>query len=133
MTITAVQPIHVSRSRTSAVPDTAPAPGIPEAPSSVPGQRDAEFSLALDDEQLQIQRWVHDFAAGVIRPTAHEWDETVPNLHRGAGVLRGRRWHTATALRGLHRAARGDRAGRHAFNFPGRGASGLFQAGDGQP
>ena len=75
MTITAVQPTDLSRSPMAAAPDTAPAPGIPEAPSSVPGQRDAEFSLALDDEQLQIQQWVHDFAAGVIRPAAHEWDE----------------------------------------------------------
>jgi alkylation response protein AidB-like acyl-CoA dehydrogenase len=33
------------------------------------------FSLELDDDQRQIQAWVHDFAAGVIRPAAHEWDE----------------------------------------------------------
>ena len=36
----------------------------------------------------------------------------VPNLHRGAGSVRGRRRHTATAARDLHRAARCDRAGR---------------------
>ena len=35
----------------------------------------AEFSLALDDDQLAIQKWVHDFAEGVVRPAAHEWDE----------------------------------------------------------
>jgi alkylation response protein AidB-like acyl-CoA dehydrogenase len=29
----------------------------------------------LNDEQLQIQAWVHDFAAGVMRPAAKEWDE----------------------------------------------------------
>jgi acyl-CoA dehydrogenase len=34
-----------------------------------------EFSLALDEDQLQIQKWVHDFAETVIRPVAHEWDE----------------------------------------------------------
>jgi alkylation response protein AidB-like acyl-CoA dehydrogenase len=35
----------------------------------------AEFSLHLDEDQLQIQKWVHDFAEGVIRPVAHDWDE----------------------------------------------------------
>src|ERR1700709_2285196 len=35
----------------------------------------AEFSLALNEDQLQIQKWVHDFAEDVIRPAAHEWDE----------------------------------------------------------
>src|SRR5438552_12231281 len=35
----------------------------------------SEFSLELNEDQLQIQKWVHDFAEGVIRPAAHEWDE----------------------------------------------------------
>ena len=35
----------------------------------------ADFSLALNDDQLSIQKWVHDFAEQVIRPVAHEWDE----------------------------------------------------------
>ena len=35
----------------------------------------AEFSLALNDDQQQIQSWVHEFARDVIRPVAHEWDE----------------------------------------------------------
>jgi alkylation response protein AidB-like acyl-CoA dehydrogenase len=35
----------------------------------------AAFSLDLDEDQLQIQKWVHDFAENVIRPAAHEWDE----------------------------------------------------------
>ncbi len=35
----------------------------------------AEFSLDLNEDQLQIQKWVHDFAENVIRPVAHEWDE----------------------------------------------------------
>jgi alkylation response protein AidB-like acyl-CoA dehydrogenase len=34
-----------------------------------------EFSLALNDDQLQIQQWVHDFAENVLRPNAEEWDE----------------------------------------------------------
>ena len=33
------------------------------------------FSLGLGDEQLEVVRWVHDFAERVIRPAAHEWDE----------------------------------------------------------
>jgi alkylation response protein AidB-like acyl-CoA dehydrogenase len=35
----------------------------------------AEFSLELNEDQLQIQKWVHDFAEDVVRPAAHEWDE----------------------------------------------------------
>jgi acyl-CoA dehydrogenase len=33
------------------------------------------FSLELNDDQLQVQRWVRGFAEDVIRPAAHEWDE----------------------------------------------------------
>ena len=35
----------------------------------------AEFSLELNEEQLQVRKWVHDFAEQVMRPAAHEWDE----------------------------------------------------------
>ncbi len=35
----------------------------------------SDFSLALNEDQLTIQKWVHDFAEGVVRPAAHEWDE----------------------------------------------------------
>ena len=35
----------------------------------------AEFSLALNDDQKQIQDWTHGFAEDVMRPAAHEWDE----------------------------------------------------------
>ena len=35
----------------------------------------ADFSLALNEDQLQIQKWVHDFAETVVRPAAEEWDE----------------------------------------------------------
>jgi alkylation response protein AidB-like acyl-CoA dehydrogenase len=34
-----------------------------------------DFSLNLNEDQLQIQKWVHDFAENVIRPAAPEWDE----------------------------------------------------------
>ena len=35
----------------------------------------ADFSLALNDDQLQIKDWIHQFAVDTIRPAAHEWDE----------------------------------------------------------
>src|SRR5213596_557785 len=34
-----------------------------------------DFSLELNEDQLQIQKWIHDFAENVVRPAAHEWDE----------------------------------------------------------
>jgi acyl-CoA dehydrogenase len=34
-----------------------------------------DYSLDLNEDQLQIQKWVHEFAANVIRPAAAEWDE----------------------------------------------------------
>ncbi len=34
-----------------------------------------EFSLQLNEDQLGIKQWVHDFADKVIRPAASEWDE----------------------------------------------------------
>jgi len=35
----------------------------------------AEFSLDLNEDQLQLQKWIHEFAVDVIRPAASEWDE----------------------------------------------------------
>src|SRR3954447_15311204 len=35
----------------------------------------ADFSLALNEDHLQLQKWVHDFAEKVVRPAAEEWDE----------------------------------------------------------
>src|ERR1700761_2071101 len=35
----------------------------------------ADFSMELNEDQIQIQKWVHEFAENVIRPAAHEWDE----------------------------------------------------------
>jgi acyl-CoA dehydrogenase len=34
-----------------------------------------EFCASLNEDQLQIQKWVHDFAESVVRPAGHEWDE----------------------------------------------------------
>ena len=35
----------------------------------------SEFCAALSEDQLQIQKWVHDFAESVVRPAGSEWDE----------------------------------------------------------
>jgi acyl-CoA dehydrogenase len=37
--------------------------------------QEATFSLALSQDQKDIRDWVHGFAADVVRPAAHEWDE----------------------------------------------------------
>ena len=35
----------------------------------------ADFSLNLNEDQLQLQKWVHGFAEDVMRPAGEEWDE----------------------------------------------------------
>ena len=35
----------------------------------------SEFSLALSEDQVTLQKWIHEFAVDVIRPNAEEWDE----------------------------------------------------------
>jgi alkylation response protein AidB-like acyl-CoA dehydrogenase len=35
----------------------------------------SEFSLALNEDQLQLKEWVRGFAKDVMRPAAEEWDE----------------------------------------------------------
>jgi acyl-CoA dehydrogenase len=35
----------------------------------------AEYSLDLNEDQLQLQKWIHEFGVDVIRPAAGEWDE----------------------------------------------------------
>ena len=37
--------------------------------------RTVTFSLELSQDQKDVRDWVHGFAANVIRPAAHEWDE----------------------------------------------------------
>jgi len=34
-----------------------------------------DFSLELNEDQLALQKWIHEFAVDVIRPNAEEWDE----------------------------------------------------------
>src|SRR5690606_30345921 len=50
-------------------------PGPRRPPPTPRGADMAEFSLELSDDQKQIQEWVHDFAANVLRPNGEEWDE----------------------------------------------------------
>jgi len=40
-----------------------------------PATETPQFSMELNEEQRQIQKWVHGFAKDVVRPAAHEWDE----------------------------------------------------------
>jgi len=35
----------------------------------------AEFSMELSEDHVTLRDWVHGFAANVMRPAAHEWDE----------------------------------------------------------
>lgn len=35
----------------------------------------SDFSVSLNEDQLQIQKWIHDFGETVVRPAAEEWDE----------------------------------------------------------
>ena len=41
----------------------------------VPALEESVFSLELTQDQKDIRDWVHGFAADVVRPAAHEWDE----------------------------------------------------------
>ncbi|HET9075390.1 MAG TPA: acyl-CoA dehydrogenase family protein [Acidimicrobiales bacterium] len=34
-----------------------------------------DFFNGLNEDQQQLQKWVHDFAETVVRPAAHDWDE----------------------------------------------------------
>jgi acyl-CoA dehydrogenase len=40
-----------------------------------PAGEPPSFSLRLNQDQKDIREWVHGFAADVVRPAAHEWDE----------------------------------------------------------
>ncbi|MDO9355395.1 MAG: acyl-CoA dehydrogenase family protein [Solirubrobacteraceae bacterium] len=34
-----------------------------------------QIGFGLNEDQLAIKDWIHDFAANTVRPAAHEWDE----------------------------------------------------------
>ena len=51
----------------------------------------SDFSLELNEDQLQIVKWVHEFAENVVRPAGPEWDEreeTPWPIIRGGGQER---------------------------------------------
>jgi acyl-CoA dehydrogenase len=62
-------------------PSAAASPSVPaDAADAVhtvtgPDTPEVKFSLELTQDQKDIREWVHGFAADVIRPAAHEWDE----------------------------------------------------------
>src|SRR5919109_3056317 len=43
--------------------------------SATPTPPNMQFSMELNQDQKDIQNWVHGFAKDVVRPAAHEWDE----------------------------------------------------------
>ncbi len=45
------------------------------AEDAAPAVPEGSFSLELTQDQKDIRDWVHGFAADVVRPAAHEWDE----------------------------------------------------------
>ena len=66
------------------------------------------FSLDLTEDQVELKRWLHTFAADVIRPAAHEWDEREetpwPILQEAAKIglysleFFGQQWFDPTGL-----------------------------------
>ena len=107
----------------------------------------SEFSLRLDEDQQQIQKWVHDFAETVVRPAAEEWDEREEfpwpvveeaakiglysfdffaqaslGARRSRGAVLGRRRHRPLDLR-LGPGGRGHRRHRHVRAGDGVGAA----------
>src|ERR1700729_1509700 len=59
----------------TAVSPTADAADAAVAAITGAANQDVTFSLALTQDQKDIRDWVHGFAADVMRPAAHEWDE----------------------------------------------------------
>src|SRR3546814_8530019 len=53
----------------AAVPDRGAEP-FSQLPGGTPM---AEFSLQLTDDQIQVQEWIHGFAADVLRSYGQEW------------------------------------------------------------
>src|SRR2546423_13074651 len=45
------------------------------AEAAAPETTPANFTLALNQDQIDIRDWVHGFAEKVVRPAAAEWDE----------------------------------------------------------
>jgi acyl-CoA dehydrogenase len=70
-----IQPMSASAASSVANAKTSEeAEAAVEAIVDAAGQ-DTTFSLELSQDQKDIRDWVHGFAADVIRPAGHEWDE----------------------------------------------------------
>jgi acyl-CoA dehydrogenase len=67
----------MSASATSSIASPEAAQAVEGAVESIAGAAGQEvtFSLELNQDQKDIRDWVHGFAADVVRPAAHEWDE----------------------------------------------------------
>ncbi len=65
---------HAHRRHSPEGRNTEAAEAAVEAITSSANQ-EAAFSMALTQDQKDIREWVHGFAADVMRPAAHEWDE----------------------------------------------------------
>jgi acyl-CoA dehydrogenase len=67
----------MSAHATSSVAGPPADPAVQEAVDAIADAAGGEvtFSLALTQDQKDIRDWVHGFAADVVRPAAHEWDE----------------------------------------------------------
>src|SRR6202049_4825537 len=64
-------------SRVASANATEATEAVEAAVEAIAGSADSDttFSLALSQDQKDIRDWVHGFAAEVVRPAAHEWDE----------------------------------------------------------
>ncbi len=67
--------MSVSPSAVSSTPSTATATDAAVEAVSDAANQEVVFSLELTQDQKDIRDWVHGFAADVMRPAAHEWDE----------------------------------------------------------
>ena len=70
--------MSASPSAVSSTPSTATATDAAEAAVEAitdAASQEVVFSLELTQDQKDIRDWVHGFAADVMRPAAHEWDE----------------------------------------------------------
>ena len=80
MTVTLAQPSFPYRPQRLAEPVARRGTDFEELTSTVAAERlpATRFSLGLNDVQLRIRAWVHDFADGVIRPAADRYEESGP-------------------------------------------------------
>jgi acyl-CoA dehydrogenase len=66
---------HADAAATSVAATPPDATAAAEAAIAPPESSAAGFSMELDQDQRDIQEWVHGFAENVVRPAAAEWDE----------------------------------------------------------